>query len=158
MQLKRRNQTLFIVIHCSYTPSTMDIGVEEIDRWHRDRGWHSCGYHYVIRRDGTIEHGRPRDTIGAHVRGFNEMSLGICLIGGMSKGRTPKDEDNFTFQQGVALHELLQQIRQKYTQAQVVGHNELDSSRTCPVVNLDLIKRYNNEIAEHDVTRSGHDD
>lgn len=156
MQLKRRHKTDHIVIHCSYTPSSMDIGLKEIDTWHRERGWWGIGYHYVIRRDGTIEHGRPFDTIGAHVRGHNDSSIGICVVGGASNS-VDKAEDNFTVNQGIALHELLQQLCQIYPEAQVVGHKDLDDTRECPCFDLTLTKRYNNNVAEHDVTRSRHD-
>ena len=48
----------------------MDIGFEEINQWHRQRGWLSCGYHFIIiRRSGVIEDGRTTDAVGAHCRG-----------------------------------------------------------------------------------------
>ena len=158
MELKRRPKTNYIVIHCAYTTKTQDIGVHEIDRWHRDRGWWGIGYHFVIRRDGSIETGRPMEVIGAHVKGYNDESIGICLVGGRAGGKEARDQDNFTFQQGVALHELLQVICQEYPNAKVVGHRDLDSSKTCPVVDLKLIKRYNGETKEYYDPRSGSDD
>ena len=72
------------MVHCAYTTATMDIGAKDIDRWHREKGWLGCGYHKVIRRDGTVEDGRPMNKAGAHVRGINRQSIGICLAGGMS--------------------------------------------------------------------------
>ena len=157
MQLKRRTKTNYIVIHCSYTPPTMDIGATEIDKWHRERGWWGIGYHYIIRRDGTIEYGRPYDTIGAHVQGHNDDSIGICVVGGSTKS-VDKAQDNFTVNQGIALHELLQQLKQLYPEATVVGHKDLDPTRECPCFDLTLTKRFSNNVAEHDVTRSRHDD
>jgi N-acetylmuramoyl-L-alanine amidase len=118
-----------IVVHCADTPASMDIGVDEIDRWHRDRGWSGCGYHYVIRRDGEIEHGRPESIMGAHVRGYNRNSLGICLVGG-------KGGFNYTRAQMKALEELVGRLRQKYTQATVEGHCDLDTGKTCPNFNV----------------------
>lgn len=71
-----------IIIHCSATPSKMDIGVKEIRDWHvNGNGWKDIGYHIVIRRDGTIEDGRPIKDIGSHCYGRNRHSIGICLVG-----------------------------------------------------------------------------
>jgi hypothetical protein len=72
-----------IVVHTAATPEGRDIGAQEIDRWHRQRGWRMIGYHYVIRLDGTVEEGRDETIPGAHARGYNRTSIGICLIGGM---------------------------------------------------------------------------
>jgi N-acetylmuramoyl-L-alanine amidase len=115
-----------IVVHCAYTPASMDIGADEIRRWHvQDNGWRDIGYHYVIRRDGTLETGRPENEQGAHVRGHNKGSLGICLVGG-------KPGANFTRQQWAALEKLVNGLTVKYPQALVMGHNNLDSGKTCP--------------------------
>lgn len=68
---------------------------EIINIWHLDRGWSGNGYHKVILNgkrasktvtpvpedDGLIEDGRPIEKSGAHARGYNEQSIGICLIG-----------------------------------------------------------------------------
>jgi N-acetylmuramoyl-L-alanine amidase len=91
-----------IVIHCAYTSPKMDIGVKEIDEWHRARGWNQIGYHYVVRRDGTVEHGRSVKTVGAHVKGFNAKSIGVCLVGGTMEGRD-EDDCNFTRRNGALL-------------------------------------------------------
>ena len=61
----------YLVVHCAATPPEMDIGAKEIDLWHRQRGWSGIGYHFVIRRDGRVEAGRPLDRPGAHAQGFN---------------------------------------------------------------------------------------
>ena len=63
-----------IIIHCTASPDYMDIGVKEIDRWHKDRGWSQIGYHYVVRRNGEIERGRPIEQQGAHAKGANQTS------------------------------------------------------------------------------------
>lgn len=70
-----------IIVHCADTPDGKDFTIKDIDRWHKERGWQCCGYHHVIRLDGTIENGRPLAQIGAHCKGYNENSIGICLIG-----------------------------------------------------------------------------
>jgi N-acetylmuramoyl-L-alanine amidase len=82
-----------IIGHCSFTPPKMDIGAAEIRGWHVDEnGWLDIGYAYVIRRNGIIELGRDLDNdgdvdeeIGAHARGFNAHSIGICVVGGMDE-------------------------------------------------------------------------
>lgn len=122
----------YLVVHCAATRESMDIGVEEITRWHRERGWFTVGYHYVIRRDGTLEKGRPDTQPGAHARGFNHLSLGICLVGGVGPdGKTA--EDNFTFQQYDALAALLFELTERYPHATVLGHRDLPNVRkACP--------------------------
>lgn len=114
-----------IVVHCADTPASMDIGVDEIDRWHRERGWSGVGYHYVIRRDGEIEHGRPEGIMGAHVRGYNRNSLGICLVGG-------KGGFNYTAVQMQSLEKLYTTLSTKYNAAEWHGHRDLDTAKSCP--------------------------
>lgn len=127
--MRTQDQIYKIVVHCADTPADMDIGVDEIDEWHRDRGWSGCGYHYVIRRDGELEYGRPEGVQGAHVRGHNRNSLGICLVGGQGGF-------NFTLNQIDALFSLFSQLSAKYPDAEWFGHRDLDTGKTCP--NFDL--------------------
>ena len=122
----------FLVVHCAATKETMDIGVEEIRKWHRQRGWLDIGYHYVIKRDGTVEDGRPRTAPGAHARGFNHVSIGICLVGGVeSDGKTP--ESNFTHAQWDALASLISDLSEMHPRAEVLGHRDLPNvNKACP--------------------------
>jgi N-acetylmuramoyl-L-alanine amidase len=124
-----------LVVHCSATPPTMDIGKREIDTWHRQRGWLKIGYHYVIKRDGTLEEGRDRDVIGAHAKGHNSKSLGICLVGGVNDENEP--ENNFTKEQFSCLTELLLSLSVIYPDTQIVGHNTLDQGKACPSFNVE---------------------
>jgi hypothetical protein len=71
----------YLVVHCADTPDDQNLGARDIHQMHLAFGWHGVGYHRVICRDGRIEHGRPDYWVGAHVKGFNEISLGVCLIG-----------------------------------------------------------------------------
>lgn len=119
-----------IIIHCSATPPSMDIGAATIDKWHKDRGWSQIGYHFVIRRDGAIEDGRDIKITGAHVAGNNTGSIGICLIGGVDKAMTA--EDNFTDEQWKALRNLLRILKADFKRATIHGHNEFDSGKACP--------------------------
>lgn len=122
-----------IIIHCAATSPDMDIGAVEIDKWHRAKGWWGCGYHYVIRRDGTIESAaagkrcRPLEKAGAHVgecgTGWNKRSIGICLVGGIDK--SGKTEDNFTAEQFVSLKELLEYLRRTFPETKIMGHRDL---------------------------------
>jgi len=113
----------FIVVHCSATPTALDIGATEIDEWHRDRGWSGIGYHGVIRRNGAFEPGRPLNQTGAHVKGHNYHSLGVCLIGGVDKHGRP--ENNFTHEQFSCLRLTLKNWRTIAPQAEILGHRDL---------------------------------
>lgn len=125
-----------IVIHCADTPAGMDIGAEEIRRWHTDprpngNGWSDIGYHWVIRRDGTVEPGRPEEDPGAHVAGHNADSIGVCVVGG-------KDGFNFTRRQMAALEAKVIDLTSQHPGAKVVGHTDLDPRKPCP--NFDVIE------------------
>jgi N-acetylmuramoyl-L-alanine amidase len=109
----------------------MDIGREEIDRWHKDRGWRGIGYHYVIRRNGMVEIGRPLDEKGAHVTGHNHHTLGICLVGGIDSDGEP--EENFTAEQYQSLEVLLIALVMHYGNPDVRGHRDFQGvSKACP--------------------------
>ena len=124
-----RKRTKYIIIHCSATPSTLDIGKEEIDKWHRQRGWFGIGYHFVIRRNGTVEVGRPVMDVGAHAQGYNAVSVGVCLVGGVDSSMKP--ENNFTHQQWEALTRLLKDLKKRFPEAKIIGHNEV-ANKACP--------------------------
>jgi len=125
-----------VVIHCSYTPPSMDIGADTIQEWHVDgNGWNDIGYHYVIRRKGQIESGRPTEIQGAHVRGHNDDSIGICLVGGMAED-TEQAESNFTRWQWNALATLLENLEVRFGRMDVCGHRDLDQSKACPCFNV----------------------
>lgn len=130
VQFKARTSTDYIVVHCAATKATMDIGVREIRQWHVQQGWLDVGYHFVIRRNGDVEDGRPHGVVGSHVKGYNSRSLGICLVGGIDAKGAP--EDNFTAEQMNSLKLLLLAQKRTYTQAKIVGHRDLDSGKACP--------------------------
>lgn len=127
---KKRPKTDYLVVHCAATKANMDIGVREIRQWHVQQGWLDIGYHFVIRRDGTVENGRPFDVVGSHVKGYNERSLGICLVGGIDAYGNP--ENNFTPAQFESLVLVLKAQKRGYPQAQIVGHRDLFSGKACP--------------------------
>lgn len=127
-----------IILHCSATPEGINYSVTDIDRWHRDRGFKSCGYHYVVRLDGTIERGRPEAAIGAHCLNHNTHSIGVCYIGGLdAEGRHTKDTR--TEAQKSALRNLLTDLRRRHPKAIIVGHN-LFACKACPC--FDAVREY----------------
>lgn len=131
MNYKTRTGTDFIIIHCSATRSNADIGAADIDKWHRQQGWLAIGYHYVIRRDGTIENGRPENTVGSHARGVNSRSVGICMVGGVDAKFKP--EDNFTDEQRASVLKLVKELKVEYPSAKVIGHRDVPGTKkACP--------------------------
>ena len=122
-----------IVVHCSATHEDMDIGVEEIRKWHVDeRGWTDIGYHFVVRRDGKVESGRPLSRPGAHVKGNNSDSIGICWVGGVSKANG-RPQDNRSAEQTASLFRLIQDLQKEFPGAAVLGHRDFKGvSKSCP--------------------------
>lgn len=121
-----------IVLHYSATYPDQDLGVADIDKMHKARGWAGVGYHYVIKRDGTVQKGRPDATVGAHVSGHNTGSLGICCIGGIERATGPNvGVDNRTEAQKAATVKLVRSLLEQHPGAQVVGHRDLSPTQ-CP--------------------------
>jgi len=130
---KNRTRTDFLAIHCSATRPSQDIGAADINKWHRAQGWTCIGYHFVIRRDGKIELGRPQNQIGAHVQGYNDRSVGICLVGGVSEKDVNVPEDNFTDAQWMSLKAVLEGLKKEYPQAHIQGHRDFPKvAKACP--------------------------
>lgn len=128
-----------LIIHCSDTPEGRNDKAADIDRWHKQRKWRCIGYHYVIDLDGTIEGGRPETEQGAHCKGHNSHSLGICYIGGRAAdNKSPKDTR--TPAQKKALLQLLKHLLKKYPNATIHSHHDFDATKTCP--NFDATAEY----------------
>lgn len=130
-----------IIIHCAATPNGKHFTIEDIDSWHKERGFNRdrnavlnfnphlshIGYHYVIYVDGSVHAGRNEDEIGAHAQGYNSNSIGICLIG----------TDMFTDAQYRSLECLLRLKLIDYPKAEIIGHYAVDKhGKTCP--NIDI--------------------
>ena len=95
-----------IIVHCSATSRGRDVDTKEIRRWHtEDNGWSDIGYHFVIELDGDIGVGRPQEKSGAHCKGKNSTSIGVCYVGGVAENGTA--EDTRTDEQKVSLETLL---------------------------------------------------
>jgi hypothetical protein len=138
-----------LIVHASATPPDWMAGQgvkakrDEIDRWHKGRGWAGIGYHYVIDRDGSVTTGRHLNKTGAHVKGNNTGSVGICLIGGRwPDGRwglaTDDFADHFTPEQDMALRDLITDLCERYPRiAHIKGHNDYTDAKGCPCFRVD---------------------
>ena len=124
-----------IILHCSATKEGKEYSVETIRKWHTDprpkgRGWSDIGYHYVIHLDGSVSQGRPLDRSGAHTKGHNADTVGICYIGGIDKEGKPKD--TMTPEQNKAFRMLVLSLRTLFNADMTIhGHNEF-SAKACP--------------------------
>lgn len=125
----------YLVVHCAATRPSQDISAEDIDRWHKEKGFDKIGYHYFIKRNGNIENGRLESETGAHAYGYNSKSLGICLAGGVTEDDITVSENNFTKEQFESLDRLVEQIENTYLGIKVIGHNEI-SAKDCPGFNV----------------------
>ncbi|MFZ7224328.1 N-acetylmuramoyl-L-alanine amidase [Avibacterium avium] len=132
-----------IVVHCSATQNGKPLrnktqsAAQVIDSWHAKRGFKRnpintqhfnphlphIGYHFAIDTDGTVETGRAEGETGAHVKGHNLHSIGICLVGGITKDK--RNHGEYTEKQWQALHKLLRELEAKYPHARICGHRDL---------------------------------
>ena len=130
------NDIQYLAVHCSATKPSQMIGASEINQWHLQRGWAGIGYHFVIRRDPNmlgsyIEFGRSMAERGAHVKGYNSYSLGICMVGGIDDFGNP--QANFSDQQYTALYYTLKFLQGLYPNAVVQGHRDFPNvAKACP--------------------------
>jgi|TARA_R110001592_G_scaffold289106_1_gene558199 N-acetylmuramoyl-L-alanine amidase len=133
-----------IIIHCSATRPSQDIDAKEVDRWHKKRGWSGIGYHFFIKRGGLIEIGRSLEKQGAHTKGLNKNSIGICYAGGVKEERGADGkwdaEDNRTSEQIASLLTLLRLLKKIFPEATIHGHREF-AAKSCPC--FDASKEYN---------------
>lgn len=145
-----------LIVHCSATRPSQDMDSADIDRMHRLRGFLMTGYHFIIKRDGTLEQHhtgqrcRPLNKAGAHVgdcgRGWNIKTIGICLIGGVHEtrmqGKHPAPENNFTKEQFSTLYNLIRELTgQIKTITETIGHRDLIKrtkapAKACPCFNV----------------------
>ena len=131
----------YVAIHCAATKPSMDVPVERIKKWHLKKGWSDIGYHFYITRDGVIHKGRAEEVVGAHVRGLNSKSIGICYEGGIDEAGRP--EDNRTDDQKKSLVYLISIMKRKYKGCIVQGHRDFPGvSKACP--SFDAKNEYKN--------------
>ncbi len=122
-----------IVMHCSATRCDRDYPVQQLYHDHVEvNHWRYIGYHFYIRKDGRVEQTRPLARIGAHAKGYNAHSIGICYEGGLDAHGQPADTR--TEAQVVAMTRLVAQLRQQFpTIRQVLGHRDLPGvQKSCP--------------------------
>lgn len=130
---KDRLKTDFIAIHCAASRPSQNWTAADIDRMHRQRGFACIGYHFFIRRDGTVEEGRPVDQIGAHVENWNSVSVGVCMAGGVAEDNVNKPENNFTAEQFDSLRKVVADLKKRYPKAIVQGHKDFPKvAKACP--------------------------
>ena len=122
----------YIIIHCSATREDRDYSVEQLKRDHLARGFIEVGYHYYVRKDGTVTQHRRLNEVGAHCRPFNRCSIGVCYEGGLDANGKPKDTR--TILQRSSLTGLLLDLRRRFPKAVIRGHNEMPGAipKACP--------------------------
>ena len=135
-----KNNPTKVVLHCAATPDYPDsskkydlFGAKDIDTWHKERGWSEIGYHYVVRRTGIVEIGsRHWSEYGAHVKGHNKDSLGVCYVG------TAKPTD----EQVNGILFVFNEIFEKFgiTPDNWFGHYELYSGKSCPGLSMEVVR------------------
>ena len=130
----------YIVVHCSATREGHVLTPEALESEHRRRGFRTTGYHYYIRRDGTVLGTRSLELPGAHCRGHNKYSIGICYEGGLDADCCPKDTR--TLEQRGSLLALLRELRRQFPKALIVGHHDLNPMKECPC--FSCTKEYSN--------------
>ena len=118
-----------IIIHCTDTPEDRHVSVEDITQWHEARGFWTIGYHFVVYLDGSVHAGRFVGDIGAHCKGYNADSIGVCYVGGRDK--EGNYSDTRTDAQKEALRNLIKKLLTKYPNAKVYGHRDF-AARACP--------------------------
>jgi len=132
------NQVKWIVIHYSATPVENDVPMATIDEWHRQRGFREIGYHYYIRKNGQVELGRDlsqpgRFEQGAHSKGENDASIGICYEGGVYAHEPKVGRDTRTQAQIETMIRLIDDLRERFPGAKVEGHRDMPGAATqCP--------------------------
>ena len=127
-----------IVLHCSGVKPNVHQDISVIDVYHRKKGWNGVGYHFYVRRDGTVEVGRRLEEVGAHVVGHNRYSIGICYEGGLDSAG--EAADTRTPEQVRALRELVERMHAYFPTAVIVGHHDLNPGKPCPC--FDAVKEY----------------
>lgn len=122
----------FLVLHCSATRRNQNYTVEHLMRDHKARGFRTIGYHFYIRRDGTMTQHRRLLEVGAHARPYNRCSIGICYEGGLDEHGKPCDTR--TVAQTERLRQLLEELHRLFPKAKIVGHRDLPGTapKACP--------------------------
>lgn len=128
-------EVLYIVLHCTCTRPSQHVTRDDIDSWHKARGWQMIGYHWYVDRDGNIIQGRDECYAGAHVRHYNQHAIGVCYEGGLDEeGRYA---DTRTPAQKAKLYFLLKDLKESYPHAKIVGHRDFPNiHKRCPCLDV----------------------
>lgn len=119
-----------IIIHCSATPAGRDVRAKDIDAWHRARGFDGIGYHFVITDGGALERGRHISKTGAHAKGRNRHSIGVCYSGGLQPcGNGPQGPNAYQVR---TLEVLCDVLLAMFPAAQIIGHRDTGALKDCP--------------------------
>nr|WP_244895778.1 N-acetylmuramoyl-L-alanine amidase [Bacteroides stercorirosoris] len=131
----------YIILHCSATRCNCDYTVEQLMRDHRARGFRTIGYHFYVRRDGTVSQHRRLLEVGAHCRPFNRCSIGVCYEGGLDTEGHPAD--TLTGEQFEQLEQLLSRLLKLFPKAQLRGHRDMPGSvpKACPSLDCQSVFR-----------------
>ena len=128
-----------IIVHCTATKAGQRFTVRDVRKWHLERGFNDIGYHFLVLLDGMIQEGRPIEKTGAHCKGHNQNSIGVCYVGGLDKDGNPADTR--TDEQKEALLCLLKDLKRQYPNATVHSHRDF-AKKACP--SFDATKEYAN--------------
>jgi N-acetylmuramoyl-L-alanine amidase len=119
----------FIIIHSTESGPSKNLKLKDIDRAHRMEGKLTCGYHFVIGRDGEVEPGRDTSRPGQHTPGQNQHSIGIVMVGGFTKKGPANNYNEIQMQ---SLRDLVNLLLTDHPGAEVVGHNHFNPHSPCP--------------------------
>lgn len=133
--LTNRNSTNRIIIHHA---EASHCTAQDIHQWHLNNGWSGAGYHFLVRKDGTVYRLRPEGKIGAHASGSNSDSIGICFEGSYMTETMPQAQIN-------AGKELVAYLKQKYKISKVQAHREVCSTN-CPGKNFPFTEIANTTV------------
>lgn len=134
----RKRKINELIIHCTATEYVIPVTVDDVRRWHIERGFDDIGYHYLIDRQGNIHVGRELSLPGAHCKGHNQHSVGICYVGGLKDGLPA---DTRSFPQKESLNNLIAKLCETYPITKISGHNQY-SNKSCPCFPVDEYKRH----------------
>lgn len=124
-KLSKRKSTKRIILHHA---ESKKCTADDIHRWHLNNGWAGIGYHFFIRKDGSIYRGRPEDVVGSHAKGSNSDSIGICFEGSYMTETMPDAQLK-------AGQELVSYLKGKYGITKVQRHKDVCSTN-CPGTNF----------------------
>ena len=136
--LSKRSKTTRIILH---NADAKKCSAQDIHRWHKERGWAGMGYHFLVRKDGTIERGRPENTVGAHATGCNSDSIGICFEGAFMTERMGQAQIS-------AGKELITYLKSKYGISKVQKHKDVNPTN-CPGANFPFDAIVNGETPRY---------